>query len=72
MEAWRTAAAPVIVQQGDEVRLAGFCEVEGAAERTMLTLPGTIGLPDPAVDVGNRAIGRGRVTGRGRAAVVFA
>ncbi|MDI9549017.1 MAG: transglycosylase domain-containing protein [Chloroflexota bacterium] len=44
----RTAAAPVIVQQGDEVRLAGFCEVEGAAERTMLTLPGTIGLPDPA------------------------
>jgi hypothetical protein len=42
----RTAAAPVIVQQGEEVRLAGYCEAEGAAERTMLALPGTYGLPD--------------------------
>ncbi|RIK57199.1 MAG: hypothetical protein DCC57_02220 [Chloroflexi bacterium] len=33
-------AAPVYARQGDQARLAGFCGMEGAAERTMLALPG--------------------------------
>lgn len=41
----RAAAAPVLVQQGEQVRLGGFCELEGAAERTMLRLPDGYGLP---------------------------
>jgi len=44
----RMAGAPVIVQQGDQVRLVGFCEAEGAAERTALALPGEYGPPKTA------------------------
>ena len=44
----RAPAAPVVVQEGDEVRLAGFCELDGAAERTMLRLPAGYGPPTAA------------------------
>ncbi len=33
----------MVVQQGEQTRLAGFCTAEGAAERTLLTLPGEFG-----------------------------
>lgn len=36
----RAPAAPVYSRQGDQTRPAGFCGMEGAAERTMLSLPG--------------------------------
>ena len=42
----RAPTAPVIVQQGELLRLGGFCELEGAAERTLLQLPHAYGLPD--------------------------
>ncbi len=40
----RVATAPVYVQTGDGQRLAGFCMVAGAAERTLLRLPTGFGL----------------------------
>ncbi len=49
----RVAAAPVYVESAEGSRRAGFCTVEGAAERTLLRMPGGIGLPviDGAPDV---------------------
>jgi penicillin-binding protein 1C len=35
----KTPAAPVYAQRGEQSYLAGFCGLEGAAERTMLALP---------------------------------
>ena len=43
------AAAPVVVQQGDQLHLGGYCGLEGAAERTMLRLPHGYGLPETGV-----------------------
>jgi hypothetical protein len=46
----RVATAPVYVATGDGSRLAGFCMIEGAVERTLLRQPGGFGLPvDQAV-----------------------
>ena len=55
----KAPAARVLVQQGDDVRLAGFCELEGAAERIMLRLPGVYGLPqdDEETSEGRTAVG---------------
>ncbi|MCC9075816.1 transglycosylase domain-containing protein [Litorilinea aerophila] len=38
----RVPAAPIYVQQGGETRLAAFCRLEGALERTLLRMPGTL------------------------------
>lgn len=46
----RAAAAPVYAQQGDAARLAGYCGMEGAAERAMLALPG-LELPQAAAEL---------------------
>lgn len=46
----RVPSAAVIVQEGDQVRLGGLCELEGAAERTMLRLPRGYGLPGDVED----------------------
>ncbi|RIK40527.1 MAG: hypothetical protein DCC55_14750 [Chloroflexi bacterium] len=43
----RTATAPVYVETPAGTRRAGFCVVGGAAERTVLRLPGEFGLPAP-------------------------
>jgi penicillin-binding protein 1C len=43
----RVATAPVYLQTAEGQRLAGFCMVEGAAERTLLRLPTGFGLTPP-------------------------
>jgi hypothetical protein len=42
----RAKSAPVYVQQGDRGRLAGFCQLETAAERQVLRMRDTVGLTD--------------------------
>jgi hypothetical protein len=34
-------AVPVLAREGDDLRLVGYCELEGARERRLLRLPGT-------------------------------
>ncbi len=45
-----TATAPVYVRRGDAGRWTAYCEVEPAAVRTLLRLPGTLGLPRAAAE----------------------
>ena len=47
----RVAAAPVYVESAEGSRRAGFCMVEGAAERTLLRMPGAMGLPDSGLNL---------------------
>ncbi len=46
-----TATAPVYVKRGDEGKWAAYCEVQPAASRTLLRLPGALGLPQTEADV---------------------
>jgi penicillin-binding protein 1C len=48
----RVATAPVYVETLTGSRQAGFCTLEGAAERTVLRLPGSFGLPAPFMGAG--------------------
>lgn len=41
----RVVTAPVYVETSEGSRRAGFCTVDGAVERTLLRMPGRLGLP---------------------------
>jgi penicillin-binding protein 1C len=44
----QVSSAPVYVNTPEGMRRAGFCQLEGAAERSMLRTPGRLGLLTPA------------------------
>ena len=49
------ATAPVYVDRGQGGQWAAYCQVEPAAERRLLRLPGKLGLPDPTTTEGEAA-----------------